>query len=432
MRLTSAAGQAASCDKNGSVSRGPLSFESFMSGEVPECRRFTFLSLFSGAGVGDFGLVKAGGQCLAACEVDPHRQSVHSHNIGAPIWGDITTHREEIISEFVSQQVDILVATPPCQGFSTANGGRGKRTAHSTNDSRNNLFFEALEVASAISPKIVIFENVPNFLERVVVSRDGKVGRIREFLSQSLDNYQAHMQVECLSKAGVPQRRKRALCIFVRRDLIKDQSRWQASLNMDKWGGELVGSPRTVKDALQGLPPLDGRNSAGLSEDPGDPMHCVPEYQDRHYLWISSIPTDSGKSAWDNACPHCKDANTPWGEVHCRACGALNFTRPHVVGEDGVRPIRGFRTSYRRVRPDELAPTITTSSGHFSSDLKLHYAQNRVFSPRECAILQTIPNTFEWPEGQVFKKRYLIREMIGEAVPTLAMYRLGVTLAEFI
>lgn len=97
-----------------------------------------------------------------------------------------------------------------------------------------------------------------------------------------------------------------------------------------------------------------------------------------------------------------------------------------------IRPIKGFKTSYKRMMPNALAPTVTTSSGTFSSDNKIHPSENRVLSPRECARLQTIPDAFVWPNEIIYKKAHLTREMIGEAVPPIVTFRLGLTISKLL
>ena len=414
---------------------GNASFESFMQGTAPAGVPFSFLSLFSGAGVGDYGLRLAGGRCLSGCEIEPHRRAVHKQNFDCPVWGDVREDGDDIIEMHRLHQVDLLVATPPCQGFSSANSRRGKRAHHhaSQADSRNDLFVEIIRIAAAVKPKVILIENVPNFLDKVVAGpNDGRLAKIRDLISEGLQDYIEYTQVVCFSRAGVPQRRKRAVCIYVHRAVLRSNKNWESALHIDNWLGALEGTPISIKDALKDVRPLDGCVISGRSNDMSDPLHCVPTHAPRHYSWISSIPPGSGLSAWENGCNNCGDTQTELGVIRCCACGAVIESRPHVV-EDGIaRSIRGFRTSYRRAKPTEISPTVTTASGRFSSDLKLHFSENRVLSPRECAILQTVPHSFVWPAEQYFKAKHLIREMIGEAVPSLVSYRLGLTIANLL
>ncbi|MDO9931847.1 DNA cytosine methyltransferase, partial [Glaesserella parasuis] len=138
-----------------------------------------------------------------------------------------------------------------------------------------------------------------------------------------------------------------------------------------------------------------------------------------------SIPPYSGKSAWENDCPSCH-MQIEFGKVYCPHCNQPLINRPHIKNADGsIRAIKGFKTSYRRMSASGLASTITTNSSAFSSDIKLHPVQNRVLSVRECALVQTIPYSFKWPEEQFIRKAHRIREMIGEAVPCAVTYHIG-------
>ena len=98
--------------------------------------------------------------------------------------------------------------------------------------------------------------------------------------------------------------------------------------------------------------------------------------------------------------------------------------------------MRGFRTSYRRMKWDEPAGTLTMNSGVISSDLKGHPDQHRVLSLREILILGTLDHPrwkrnyrFEGvPLGRVeagidFSPR-LVRQVVGESIPPLAMVSL--------
>ena len=84
----------------------------------------------------------------------------------------------------------------------------------------------------------------------------------------------------------------------------------------------------------------------------------------------------------------------------CVKCGEKNRKSKSVCGCGNVnkgmkfstqrRLIRGFKTSYRRLRWDHPSSTITMNSGVISSDMKGHPEQNRVLSVREILMLSTL------------------------------------------
>ncbi|HCV3099489.1 TPA: DNA cytosine methyltransferase, partial [Acinetobacter baumannii] len=157
-----------------------------------------------------------------------------------------------------------------------------------------------------------------------------------------------------------------------------------------------------------------------------DIFHHVPVLGEKHYSWISNIPVNSGKSAWQNACENCGDDNTPIFQIKCVACNKEIKVRPHIEESDGsIRSIRGFKSSYKRINPTGLSSAITTNTNAFSSDNKLHPNQNRVLSVRECMLIQSIPENFIWPEQIFYKSMHLVREMVGEALPPLVSYQLA-------
>lgn len=410
-----------------------IDYESFMRGELVKAPAFTFVSLFSGAGIGDFGLKLAGGVCLAACELDDHRKNVHSTNIPAPIFGNIRDDKSQLIASLKGAKPDVLIATPPCQSFSTANARRGLRADpdHATKDARNHLFFEALYVAYAVKPKIIIFENVPNFPEKKIRSDDGKLtGRVIDFIKASLVDYVGYNQIICFSAMGLPQRRRRSLAVFVRKDAFLNPLDVLNRLNPNKpdWAVMCINHPKSLMEAIGGLDALDAK-SEDLAISKNDKFHQVSVLDEIRYKWVSSIQPNSGKSAWENACQACGSLSTPFFSVDCVSCGAKITHRPHVVENGVIRSIKGFKTSYKRMAPDQLALTVTTNSNSFSSDAKIHPSQNRVLSVREVSLLQAIPYSFVWPVEQQFRKKCLIREMIGEAIPPIVTFQLGLVLS---
>ncbi len=94
------------------------------------------------------------------------------------------------------------------------------------------------------------------------------------------------------------------------------------------------------------------------------------------------------------------------------------------------------------MRWDRPGGTLTMNSGVISSDLKGHPEQNRVLSLREILLLSTLQNpkweksySFEgikygrMKEKETFSKK-LVREVIGESIPPLAMLRIVERLLE--
>jgi DNA (cytosine-5)-methyltransferase 1 len=112
-------------------------------------------SLFSGAGLCDFGFHQAGFSHQFFCEIDPVCRSILArHWPGIPIYNDIKDVRD---SE--APAVDVLVGGFPCQDISCA----GKR-AGITKNTRSGLWHEYSRIIKEIRPRYAVIENVKGLL----------------------------------------------------------------------------------------------------------------------------------------------------------------------------------------------------------------------------------------------------------------------------
>ena len=111
----------------------------------------TFIDLFAGAGLFSAGMMQAGFEPALAVELDQEAVASYRRNVSpCAVRGSVTEPRE-------IPQVDVVIAGPPCQGFSTL--GRRDPT-----DVRNDLSLSILPWIEAASPSLVVVENVPPFL----------------------------------------------------------------------------------------------------------------------------------------------------------------------------------------------------------------------------------------------------------------------------
>jgi DNA (cytosine-5)-methyltransferase 1 len=386
------------------------------------------VSLFSNCGAGDIGYAQAGFHFDVMAELDDRRLSVAAlnHPEAETVPGDLRETWSTVVEAYRDRNGDtppgLLAACPPCQGMSSARSGLGKANDPDagSRDHRNLLVQVIAKVAHALQPQVIVVENVPAFLSRVV--RHPKTKQpisAAVLLARSLhQKYHLAPFLTDLADYGVPQRRRRSFLCFVRRGeasfgQLLDKGR--APFPRPAFGPEFRRGQVTVREALESLSAgtLDAKEPALA----GTGMHSVPVWSARHYAMVAAIPPNSGSTAWDNdRCLEC-GATAGAEEAQCEKCNAL-LPRP-IVKEDGNwRLIHGFRTSsYKRMRADSPAATITTASGHMGSDVTLHPSENRLLSPLECAHLQTLPANFKW--GDALKKwgTTNVRAMIGEAVP---------------
>ena len=398
------------------------------------------VSLFSNCGAGDVGYRRAGFDFEVMAELDPRRLSVCSlnHPGAVTVPGDLRTTWEQVLVDYHlslneegvrpgERAPDLLAACPPCQGMSSARSGLGpgKDPQKGYQDERNLLVLVIADVVRALRPRILVVENVPQFLTRKVLDpRSNQAVSASRLLVNELSDYRVFPILTDLADFGIPQTRRRSFLTFVRRDLESvlgfldrhGRAPYPVPTHAPDLGGE---KPTSINQALKGYPALDAATKESAVADGYGGLHAVPVWPERRYAMVKAIPPGSGRSAWENeACASCGRVEVGPDDLRCPTCQAA-LLRPIVEGKDGaLRFVRGFRSSsYRRMLPDAPAATVTTASGHIGSDLTIHPTQNRLLSTQECAQLQTFPEGFEW--GDALKKwgHTNVRDMIGEAVP---------------
>ncbi len=161
--------------------------------------RLTFASLFSGCGGFDAGFSSGGFACKAAVDIDPSAIEVHRRNFGSSAYtADLA--RSNAGFELV-RNCDVVLAGPPCQGFSTA----GKRDYF---DPRNQLLLDTAHVAASAQAKIIVVENVTAVLSGS--HRNYWIG-LKEILR--LRGYKTQEFVIGGDSAGLGQIRKRIILL---------------------------------------------------------------------------------------------------------------------------------------------------------------------------------------------------------------------------
>lgn len=405
------------------------------------------ISLFSNCGAGDLGFRQAGFEFVVMAELDPRRLDValRNHPGAEGVEGDLRRTWPKVIEKWRARSGDarpsLVAACPPCQGMSTARSDRGSESDPDagTKDDRNLLVLPITEVVKSLEPDFVVVENVPAFLRRKVRHPDtgDGVSAAKLLIDMLASDYLVHPIVTDLADYGVPQTRKRAFLTFVRRAhpmaaVLTELG--AVAYPVPTHAADHGGSPVHLKQAMAtfGLRPLDAVGEA-RSRDPDHPLHFVPVWDDRQYAMVAAIPPGSGASAWQNdTCPECGEVAVGEDDATCPQCGQA-LLRPIVQDEDGIRLVNGFRrSSYRRMDPDAPAATITTASGRVSSSRTIHPEQNRVLSPLECALLQTIPSDFDWGDSLERYGVMGVRAMIGEAVPPLFTRKHGCVLRQLL
>jgi DNA (cytosine-5)-methyltransferase 1 len=385
------------------------------------------ISLFSNCGAGDLGYAKAGFAFEVMAEIEQRRLDVAllNHPGAVGVKGDLRETLGDVVKEYRRRartaRPALLAACPPCQGMSSARSGRGREAdaEAGSRDPRNLLVSVIAEAVDQLRPRVVVVENVPAFLRRHVrhPTTGEAVSAATLLVDALVDRYETYAMVTDLADFGVPQHRTRAFLTFVdrRERAVEDLAEaGEVPFPAATHVGRLV-ALRKALDSFN-LPPLDAVSGRTARSDVY--LHMVPVLDELRYRLVAATPHDGG-SAWENDhCSQCGKVDVGTEDTLCPRCGQ-RLPRPVVLDANGAyRLVNGFRTSsYTRMRCDEPAATVTTASGSVGSDRTLHPWENRVLSPLECALLQTIPRDFAWGETLERYGHTPLRAMIGEAVP---------------
>lgn len=162
------------------------------------------VSLFSGAGGLDLGLIQAGHQIVWANDCDSDASTTYRRNIGH----HIVHGRIEEIPSIDIPTCDAIVGGFPCQGFSQANMLRFEE------DDRNRLYLEFLRIVQDKQPLYFLAENVRGILS---LAGGKAIERIeKDFRSAG---YRVSKQLFNAANYGVPQNRQRVIIAGTRHDL---------------------------------------------------------------------------------------------------------------------------------------------------------------------------------------------------------------------
>ncbi len=170
--------------------------------------KYKVLDTFAGAGGFSLGFQLSGYfDIVGAIEIDEWAASTFQYNhpnTKVIVKNILDVTDEELLGNFSG--IDFLLGGPPCQGFSICN-----KNAGDPKDPRNSLFREFLRVARALSPSVVVMENVPNLLKAKTDSKEFVVSIIKKELEEL--GYNVEYTVLEATNYGVPQIRKRIVII---------------------------------------------------------------------------------------------------------------------------------------------------------------------------------------------------------------------------
>jgi DNA (cytosine-5)-methyltransferase 1 len=410
--------------------------------------QLTYIDLFAGCGGLSLGLKQAGWKGVFAVERNPMAFETLSHNLIEsedshfarwPEWLpqkacsiQILTEKHAVRLKELRGTVTLIAGGPPCQGFSPA--GRRQK-----NDHRNKLYKSYIEVVSLVKPKIVLLENVTG-IKMHFGPRPGKKKRGRqpvpysERIKSSLGElgYKVYDDEVLASAFGVPQSRTRFIAIGI--------DTTQIELTPDKTPFDILNQLRKPMLKEKGLSQesVIGCRDA-LSDLEYDPTAISPSPDSKRFM--AGMYAESS-SAYQKL----MRGNAPKGNI----ADSHRFVkhRPHIVTRfetimrecargknisDSFREKHGLKkTCIVPMDPMRPAGTVTTIP-----DDMIHYSQPRVLTVRECARLQSFPDSFhfksKYTTGGMRRKKECPRyTQVGNAVPPLMAEAIGTAIAMWI
>lgn len=345
------------------------------------------IDLFSGCGGLSKGFMDAGYNIIVGVDNDQAALNTFAKNHNGAVAVNADLSKQETFDEIRKiagdREIDVIIAGPPCQGFSLT----GSRNF---DDARNKLYLAVIEIVKQYKPKGFIIENVPGMatlydgqIKDEILKRFRKLG------------YNIDCRILCAADYGVPQLRRRLIFMGVRKD-IGDPRFPEPIFNEETY--------RTCREAISDLPPRIDELGEEVDSYSSEPLI---EYQKLMRgtctVLYNHVATDHKQFVKDTIAlvpegGNYKDLPPGWGES------------------------RTFHEAWTRY--DGNKPSKTIDTGHRNH---FHYIYNRVPTIRENARLQSFPDDFVFTGTKTQQNR-----QVGNAVPPLLGYALGKALREII
>lgn len=390
------------------------------------------IDLFAGAGGLSEGLLEAGFQPLYANEIDPAFAATYARNhVGSLVdardirFVDPAAIRKQL--KLPKGALDLIAGGPPCQGFSINAPERRE------DDRRNHLFRDYLRFVEEFMPRAVLIENVPG-----LVSFGG--GTTLEAILESLEalGYTADVRILYAPHYGVPQTRFRTLVIGMRDgedpSSAFPEPTYDAPMRVNFTSSlgsrSLVTLPKgpglrphtSVREALGDLPRL-GNGEAGVILKP-----------------YASAPQNPYQACLREGSPGV--ANHEGARMSPMQLERLSYIPPggnwtdipHELLPKGMQRARtsDHTKRYGRADPDGLSSTILTKCDpHWGA--YFHYSQDRTFSVREAARIQSFPDRYNITGTRIQQFKQIgnaVPPMLARAVGDSIRYALGISLRD--
>ena len=345
------------------------------------------IDLFSGCGGFSFGFENAGYHVVLG--VDNDKASLETfkanHKNSKTLLADLHNDSaiDDIINEVKEHKIDVIIAGPPCQGFSLTG-------ARNEGDDRNKLFYSVFKLAEKIKPRAIIIENVPGLA--TLYNGFAKKAILKEFERLNFSN---NFKVLFAPDYEVPQIRKRIFFVGLNSDLGKFEFPKEI-LKPENYN--------TTSIAISDLPTLE--NELGEEKSIYD-KPAKTEYQKKL--------RNGSKILFNHVAS--KHTDLVINVISQVPDGGNHKDLPKGVGES-----RTFNEAWTRYNSKKPSKTIDTGHrNHF------HYKFNRIPTVRENARLQSFPDNFVFVGTRTQQNR-----QVGNAVPPLLGFHVAEKLSTYL
>lgn len=350
---------------------------------------YIFADLFSGCGGLSYGFHdRRKFKMLLAVDAWKSAQEIYSKNfpgISFECYDLSMQKNQRSVVARLKNRCDLLLGGPPCQGFSTL----GKRR---DNDARSTLVDVFADIAMKISPKLIILENVRGITSK----RHPKGAAYSQVLIQALSrHYCVDARVVDCREFGLAQTRVRWILVAVRRNLQD-----AGELVDEFW--KLFNSKRnrpnlTLRDAIGDLPQIQsGEGANEIIIRRGGRTRTIFNHKAMNHsaellARLAHVPPGGGLL----------DVPLQLLNTHLK-----KMRKGHYGNGGHVKNI------YGRLEWNKPAGTVVAGIDKITCGRFVHPEIDRLLTPRECARLQSFPDTFTFT-GSAVTQYYLI----GNAVP---------------
>ena len=321
------------------------------------------------------------------------------------ISGDI---REIVnhIENYLTNEIDVVIGGPPCQGFSSANQQR------IIDDPRNELYKYFIKAVEKIAPKFVIMENVRGMLPyaQQIIEDYSNIKTIKEKKSHT---YKVAYKVLVSHNFGVAQKRERLVFIGIREDVLKSKEITPEKLFQQIESGYENTKKHILKEALAFLKPLEApreKNKTDEDDDLTGKKVDVNSFNGNENSYLKLI--NQGRKieyVFNHKARYTNDINyeiyKTLEQGEDATCEKIKHIMPYLHRN------HIFKDKYFKLIEDKPSRTITA---HLKMDCHshIHPKQIRSITPREAARIQSFPDDY------FFLGAYLKTYMqIGNAVP---------------